>query len=292
MKRMATISGMAAQGAAVVGILVLTGCATRNAAVKPEVGGMPPTIEVSTNVAPEVVIPAPMPVVAKTYTVKQGDSVSKIAKKCGCTTRDLIAFNGLKNGNAIRAGQVLKLPDGSKPLAGVEAAAGHKTIKHATAGKAGGNAAGGSYTVVAGDSLGKIAHQHGTTVAAIKSANNLTSDSIRLGQKLALPAGKAGVVAKKGAKTTVKPAPAADAKDGVVAVAAGAPEGDAPMMAATTSGPAKSSEILHVVEANQDMASIAMMYGVRQDDLMKANGLASPQVAAGQTLKIPPPALP
>ncbi len=292
MKRMATISGMAAQGAAVVGFLVLTGCATRNAAVKPEVGGMPPTIEASTNVVPEVVIPAPMPVVAvaKTYTVKQGDSVSRIAKKCGCTTRDLIAFNGLKNGNAIHAGQVLKLPDGSKPPAGVEAAAGHKTGKHAAAGKAGSSAAGGSYTVVAGDSLGKIAHQHGTTVAAIKSANTLTSDSIRLGQKLVLPAGKAGVAAKKGVKA-VKPEPAAGAKDVAVAAGAGAPEGDVPMMAATN-GPAKSSEILHVVEANQDLASIAMMYGVRQDDLMKANSLASPQVKAGQTLKIPPPAMP
>ena len=286
MKRMATIGGVAAQGAAVVGFLVLTGCATRHAAVTTE-ATVPPTIAVATNVAPEVTIPMPLPVVAKTYVVKRGDSASGIAKKCGCTTRDLIAFNSLKNANAIRVGQTLKLPDYAKAPAGAETVAGHKGVKHAAAGKAGHNVTGGAYTVVAGDSLGKIAHQHGTTVVAIKSANNLTSDSIRLGQKLVIPAGKAGVAAKKVVKTD-KP-DAAVAKD--VAAGVGAPEGDVPMLA-VTNGPAKSSEILHVVEANQDLASIAMMYGVRQEDLIKANNLTSPQVAAGQTLKIPPAAMP
>lgn len=294
MKRMAMIGGVAAQGAAVVGFLVLTGCATRHAAVTPA-AELPPPIAAVSNAAPEILIPAPAPVVAapKTYVVKSGDSASAIAKKCGCTTRDLIACNGLKNANSIRVGQTLKLPDFAKAPAGAEATAGHKAGKHAVSGKAGHNLAGGAYTVKAGDSLGKIAHQHGTSVAAIKSANNLTSDNIRLGQKLVIPAGKAGVTAKKGVKAAAdKPAAAAGTgKEKEAAVGVAAPEGDAPMLAATNA-PAKSSEILHVVEANQDLASIAMMYGVRQEDLMKVNNLSSTQVAAGQTLKIPPPAMP
>ena len=285
MKRMAKIGGVAAQGAAVVGFLVLTGCATRHVAVTPE-AELPPTIAAITNAPPEVAIPAPMPVVAKTYVVKRGDSASGIAKKCGCTTRDLVGLNSLKNANAIRVGQTLKLPDYAKAPAGDEASAGHKAGKHSAVGKTRHNMAGGAYTVEAGDSLGRIAHQHGTTVAAIKSANNLTGDNIRLGQKLVIPVGKAGAADKKGVKTAK---PAVVAKD--VAAGVGAPEGDVPMLAATN-GPAKSSEILHVVEVNQDLASIAMMYGVRQEDLIKANNLTSPQVAAGQTLKIPPAAMP
>lgn len=43
---------------------------------------------------------------------------------------------------------------------------------------------GGSYTVVKGDTLYGIARKRGTTVAKLKAANGLSSDLIRIGQKL------------------------------------------------------------------------------------------------------------
>ena len=43
------------------------------------------------------------------------------------------------------------------------------------------------YTVVSGDTLTRIANQFGVTVNAIKTANNLTSDTIRVGQVLVIP---------------------------------------------------------------------------------------------------------
>ena len=43
------------------------------------------------------------------------------------------------------------------------------------------------YTVVSGDTLNSIATRFKKTVAAIKTANNLTSDTIRIGQKLLIP---------------------------------------------------------------------------------------------------------
>lgn len=43
------------------------------------------------------------------------------------------------------------------------------------------------YTVVSGDTLNKIAAKYSVSVAAIKSANNLTSDTIRVGQVLVIP---------------------------------------------------------------------------------------------------------
>lgn len=44
-----------------------------------------------------------------------------------------------------------------------------------------------TYTVKKGDTLGHIARRNGTTVKAIKSANGLKSDLIRIGQKLKIP---------------------------------------------------------------------------------------------------------
>jgi LysM repeat protein len=41
--------------------------------------------------------------------------------------------------------------------------------------------------VVSGDTLSKIATKFGVTVAAIKTANGLTSDLISVGQKLTIP---------------------------------------------------------------------------------------------------------
>lgn len=46
---------------------------------------------------------------------------------------------------------------------------------------------GSSHTVVAGDTLFSLSRRYGTTVSAIKSANGLTSDLIRLGQTLTIP---------------------------------------------------------------------------------------------------------
>ena len=43
------------------------------------------------------------------------------------------------------------------------------------------------YVVKAGDSLWRIAKNYGTTVEAIRKANNLTGDLIRVGQVLSIP---------------------------------------------------------------------------------------------------------
>lgn len=47
---------------------------------------------------------------AKTYTVKSGDNLTKIAHKFGTTVQVLVDLNNIKNKNLIYVGQVLKLP--------------------------------------------------------------------------------------------------------------------------------------------------------------------------------------
>lgn len=46
---------------------------------------------------------------------------------------------------------------------------------------------GGSVTVNSGDTLTSIAKRNGTTVPALRAANGLSGDLIRIGQKLTLP---------------------------------------------------------------------------------------------------------
>jgi murein DD-endopeptidase MepM/ murein hydrolase activator NlpD len=51
--------------------------------------------------------------------------------------------------------------------------------------------AGGAYVVKQGDSLAKIARETGTPMAQLKAANNITNESIRVGQTLKVPNGTA-----------------------------------------------------------------------------------------------------
>ncbi len=49
-----------------------------------------------------------------------------------------------------------------------------------------------NYTVVAGDAMSLIAQRFGTTAAAIRTANNLVNDDVRIGQVLRIPAPTSG----------------------------------------------------------------------------------------------------
>lgn len=50
-----------------------------------------------------------------TYTVKKGDTLTKIAMLYNTTVRELCSLNGITNPNLIRVGQVLKIPAAPKP---------------------------------------------------------------------------------------------------------------------------------------------------------------------------------
>ena len=257
------------------GLMLSAGCGTTKVdspAVEPVV--MPPMTE---TVAPvtkvEEVKPPVAEVQAKTYVVKSGDSIGLIAKRFKVPSKDILSLNKITNANKIRIGQKLTLPgyvDLNVP-APAKTAKAKKAVKVATSGDA--------YVVKSGDTLGHIAVAHKTTVKAIKQANSLTSDKVRIGQKLALPKGAA----------KVEKAPAVE---GAAPVESAVPavEGAGPVPAEGVAPAPKSNEVLHVVEPNQDLSSIAMMYGVRAEEVIKLNSLSSPDVKVGQTLKIPPPA--
>lgn len=51
------------------------------------------------------------------YTVKKGDTLSQIAAKYGTTYQAIASYNGIKNPNAIRVGQKIKIPASTAPAA-------------------------------------------------------------------------------------------------------------------------------------------------------------------------------
>ncbi|MEI6515776.1 MAG: LysM peptidoglycan-binding domain-containing protein [bacterium] len=252
----------------VVGGLILSaGCGTTRPPVKetePQVV-MPPLEPVKEPVVVEVKPPV-AEVQTKTYVVKSGDSIGLIAKRFKVPSKDVMKLNKITNANKIHIGQKLTLPGYVDLNAPAPARPKVKKAKPVVL-------SGDAYVVKSGDMLGSIAVAHKTTIKAIKAANGLTSDKLHVGQKLAMPKGSAPVQ---------KDEPVAPAD---VTVPAGqdvtAPEVVAPV-------PPKSNEVLHVVEPNQDLPSIAVMYGVRAEEVIKLNNLTSPDVKVGQTLKIPP----
>jgi LysM repeat protein len=147
---------------------------------------------------------------------------------------------------------------------------------------------GQTYTVVAGDTLKKIASKFKTSIEALEKANNLTSTSIiRTGQVLVV--GKGSPAASASASAKAEPVPLAQATPSVVAK----PVPVQPVAAKTAAEPqaqeSKSSAgQSYVVAKGDNPYSIAKKFKVTQEALMKANNIDDPRkLKIGQSLAIP-----
>ena len=96
-----------------------------------------------------------------TYTVKSGDTLYGIANKYNTTVDKIKSLNNLTS-NTLSIGQVLKIP--------------LQTSTNTS-----------TYTVKSGDTLYGIANKYNTTVDEIKKLNNLTSNTLSIGQELKIP---------------------------------------------------------------------------------------------------------
>lgn len=154
---------------------------------------------VDTNTVPNNVLPPaePLPLVGGTdYKVAKGDTLEKIAKHHGISTKALISANPQINPKKMKIGDKVVIP-----VAAPKASSGVFTTENA-------DISSKTYTVKAGDSLGKIAKHHGTTAAAIKAANNLSTDRINVNQKLKIPSKAEAAPVAPAPAPVVEPAPA------------------------------------------------------------------------------------
>ncbi|WP_028046506.1 LysM peptidoglycan-binding domain-containing protein [Cellulomonas sp. URHE0023] len=177
------------------------------------------------------------------YTVRSGDTVSHIATRNGSTVSAIARANALADVSRIRIGQVLTIPTGAAASSQPVAAAAAPVVVAQPVG----------YSVVSGDTVGRIAAKYGTTVRSIVEANGLNARAtIRIGQSLTIP----------GAAAAQAP----------VAVAA----------------PAAASSTAYVVRSGDTVSSVAKKIGSSIDAIVAANGLdARARIRIGQTLTVP-----
>jgi membrane-bound lytic murein transglycosylase D len=112
------------------------------------------------------------------HKVRRGESLSVIARRYRTSVNAIMAMNGLKSRNYVKAGWRLKIPvrgtaSTREPVALMKTAILRGEILE--------------YVVRKGDSLWKIANRFGTTTKAIKSLNHLDNSLLRIGQVLKIP---------------------------------------------------------------------------------------------------------
>jgi LysM repeat protein len=208
----------------------------------------------------------------QTYSIQKGDTLSEVAARFGVKTRELAELNNIKNPNAIRVGQKLVLPVHAKSRPGAR----RQPVSAAPSRSAG---PGSTYVVVAGDNLTKIAKRQGTSVKALREANNLSGDKIIVGQKLTIPG---AAPAPKPKRQTVL-VPISEPEPALNTPVPMAPPPEAPRLA-----PERAFE--YTVVDGDTLETIARDFVVLKEDILEANGIADPAtIRPGQKLIIPMP---
>ena len=272
-----------------------------------------------------VEIPAPVvtkvdpvaPVAAEVttpYIVQRGDYLAKISKKYNITIAAIKRVNPNMKGDVVRVGQTIQLPgkvevgEQTKPVVAPVAKPAKVYTPYTGATK--------DYKIQNGDSLGLIAKKNGISVRQLKELNGLSSDVIRVGKTLKVPAAKvvaeAAAVAKaQPAKVekkvapavapVVEPVPAADTtvaepvvpaavdtaapavEETLPTVDATAPVADvAPAPKAAEDGPT------HVVREGEDLTTLSILYSLSPSEIRSFNNLGeNDELKPGQVIKLP-----
>ena len=194
--------------------------------------------------------PTPNPGTSSTYTVKAGDSLWSIANKHGVSVANLKSWNNLKS-DIILVGQKLTVKGGT-----TTPAPNPGTGTGSNNGNGGGTTTGSTYTVKSGDSLWSIANSNGVSVANLKAWNNLSSDTILVGQKLTI----------KGGTTTPAPNPGTGSNNG--------------------NGGGTTTGSTYTVKSGDSLWAIANKNNVSVANLKAWNNLSSDTIHIGQKLTI------
>lgn len=224
------------------------------------------------------------------YIVQRGDYLAKISKKYNVTISSIKRLNNLKDDN-IRIGQKLKLPGkldiGEQKVP--EGAFAKPQAQKSAKPYAAYTGATKEYVVKSGDTLGAIAYGNGINIRQLKELNGLTSDSLKIGQKLKIPAEKV-VAVKKVEPKAAEPEVKAPVEAPVEPVAAPVePTVEAPVAAPVegTSAPTPT----YTVQEGEDLTDISIRFGVTAAAVRELNNLGeNDKLVAGQILKLPPEA--
>ncbi|MBU15468.1 MAG: hypothetical protein CMQ14_10330 [Gammaproteobacteria bacterium] len=194
----------------------------------------------------------------ETYTVQKGDNLWTIARRFNVPLNELYAANGLDMNSILRIGQQLQIPvEGGTATVTAPSADTYQPSSF--------NQGSTEYTVKRGDSLSKIANQFDTSVRAIKAANGLSSDLIRVGDKLVVP-----VSSSTGSSSAMSAAPSESISS-----------------SSTAPSFSTSGARTHTVKSGEYPGKIASQYGMTTDELLALNGITDPRkLQVGKVLKV------
>ena len=151
-----------------------------------------------------------------TVTVQPGETLFNLSRRYGVPVSAIMNANNITDANSVEAGRRILIPTYNYANSVPVSAPDNDPVTRASRASRGfqGQARGriavpkarvappkvavvqpakvrpvatGRYTVVSGDTLYGIALRHGTTSAAIRNANNMSNDTVKLGQTLAIP---------------------------------------------------------------------------------------------------------
>jgi len=178
----------------------------------------------------------------RTYIVKRGDTLSRIARNHGVSERALASANGIHKRRQLTAGRRLRIPGSVEREIAADEAERRPPVRAA--------ASTTHHTVKRGETLASIARRYGVSKTALASANGVRNpNSLKAGQRLSIP----------GTGRTAAATPAA-----------------------------KASARTYTVRKGDTLSSIARRHGVSVKDLVAANNLASKgHIRAGQKLRVP-----
>lgn len=195
----------------------------------------------------------------ETYTVKKGDNLWTIARRSNVSLNELYAANGLDTTSILSIGQQLQIPvEGSTATVTAPSPDTYQPTSF--------NQGSTEYMVKRGDSLSKIANQFDTSVRAIKAANGLSSDLIRVGDKLVVPVSSSST----GTSSAMTAAPS-----------------DSISSSSTAPSFSASGARTHTVKSGEYPGKIASQYDMTTDELLALNGITDPRkLQVGKVLKV------
>ena len=195
----------------------------------------------------------------ETYTVKKGDNLWTIARRSNVSLNELYAANGLDTTSILSIGQQLQIPvEGSTATVTAPSPDTYQPTSF--------NQGSTEYMVKRGDSLSKIANQFDTSVRAIKAANGLSSDLIRVGDKLVVPVSSSST----GTSSAMSAVPS-----------------DSISSSSTAPSFSASGARTHTVKSGEYPGKIASQYDMTTDELLALNGITDPRkLQVGKVLKV------